>query len=113
MSKGTELLKHLRVLIPQVPLKNRKTGQCTRWINSAENKAYSGPKILLCVSDGVSHVGKEDELLTVAQILCPLCPYNDSWISFQSKKMRSYSVSYRSFSVNLNFLGWADKHLGG
>lgn len=62
MLKHIEFFKHFRVLIPLHLLKNRKTGQCTRWINSSENKTYSAPKTPF---NEVPHVGKIDELLTV------------------------------------------------
>lgn len=44
MLKHIEFLKHLQRSSLDPPPKNRKTGQCTRWINSSENKTYSGPK---------------------------------------------------------------------
>lgn len=92
MLKPFEFLKHFRVLIPQAPLKNLTTGQCTRRINSAENKTYSGPKTVFNVSDEVPHVGKIDELLTVSPTLNLLRAHVHNLISHHSvREMESMS----------------------
>lgn len=89
MLKHIEFLKHFWVLIAE-PLS--RTGQCTRTINSAENKTHSGPKPPFIVSDKVTYVGKIVELLTVGPMLSLLCPYSAKLISHHPvRKLRSMS----------------------
>ncbi len=114
MLKHIEFLTHFRELIPRAPLKNRTTGQCSRRINSAENKTYSGPKTPFSVSDEVPHVGNIDELLTLGPTLCPLCPYSAHriWGRWGQCQSHENPICFYDLTAYWNFLGWELKTFG-